>query len=93
MKKEKMTKDELIFEINDLNEKIESYEAKCKAQSDYCEEKEKELILLKHLYNEYVPVMEENKRLRNDIRMMECRIVELQDLCDRQQKIIDSRCI
>ena len=78
MKIEKMTKEELMEEY--------------KRQSDYLRQKEDEFNLLKFLYQDYVMTMEEFRRVKADNEMMKCRIIDLQNLCDRQQKIIDSRC-
>lgn len=35
--------------------------------------------------------MQENERLNNDVKYLQQRIWDLEDLCGRQQKIIDSK--
>lgn len=85
---EKMTKEELKDLINNLNKVIEDY----KEQVAHLIEQQDELHLLKFLYKDYVFAIEESERIRKDCNFMENRIRDLQDLCDRQQKIIDSRC-
>lgn len=77
MKIEEMTKDKLIEEY--------------KRQSDYLKKIEDEFNLLKFLYQDYIMVMDEIRMLKTDNKMMENRIIDLQSLCERQQKIIDSR--
>ena len=77
MKIEKMSKEELMEEYERQNNKLK--------------ELEDSFNLLKFLYQDYVMTMEEFRRLKADNEMMRCRIIDLQNLCDRQQKIIDSR--
>lgn len=85
---EKLTKDKLIQIIEEQYEKIK----RCGALEEEIEEMRNELELYDYLKQHYVPTMKENEGLNDSVRALQQRIFELQDLCDRQQKIIDSRC-
>ena len=87
MKLEKMTKEQLMTIINEQNKEIEHYEG----QKEYIEKLQDEIALYKYLNKAYVPVMEENQMINNSISVMQERLNNLQDLCDRQQKIIDNK--
>ena len=79
---EKLTKDKLIQIIEEQYEKIKQ-----------CANLETQLEELRNeLKQHYVPTMEENKRLNDSIHSLQQRTYDLEDLCNRQQKIIDSRC-
>lgn len=84
---ENLTKNELKTIIREQEKRLEGYYS---SKND-TEELRNELNLYKHLKEEYVPTFEENKRLFENKLLMERRIQDLQDLCDRQQKIIDGR--
>mgnify|MGYP003299743458 CR=1 FL=1 len=87
MNLEKMTKDQLITIINEQTKEIDKY----KKQENYIKELEDKIELYKYLDREYVSTMEENQKLNNSIYTYQGINENLQDLCDRQQKIIDSK--
>lgn len=85
---EKLTKDKLITIINEQEKRLYFLESKEQQSQDL----ENQLNLLKYLYEDYVPTKRENEMLRLQRDSMNYRIQDLRDLCDRQQKIIDSGC-
>jgi cell shape-determining protein MreC len=85
---EKLTKDKLIQIIEEQYEKIK----RCANLETQLEELRNELELYDYLKQHYVPTMEDNKRLNDSIVSFRQRVGDLEDLCNRQQKIIDSRC-
>ena len=85
---EKLTKKELIEIAEKQYEKIKQ----CTNLETQLEELRNELELYDYLKQNYVPTMEENKKLNDSIRSLQQRTYDLEDLCNRQQKIIDSRC-
>ena len=85
---EKLTKDKLIKIIEEQYEKIKS----CGALEEEIEKMRNELELYDYLKQHYVPTMKENEELNDSIRALQQRVWDLEDLCNRQQKIIDRRC-
>lgn len=83
---EKMTKEKLIDVIDKLTKALDGY----KQQVACIMEKQDELELLKFLYKDYIFATEENRNINQSLKLMEQRIMDLQELCERQQKIIDS---
>ena len=83
---EKMTKEKLIDVIDSLTKTLDGY----KKQVACITEKLDELELLKFLYKDYIFATEENRNTNKNLKLMEQKIIDLQDLCERQQKIIDS---
>lgn len=84
---EKLTKDKLIQIIEEQYEKIKQ----CANLETQLEELRNELELYDYLKQRYVPTMEDNKRLNDSVRALQQRTFDLEDLCNRQQKIIDSK--
>lgn len=86
---EKLTKEQLITVIKEqdkrLAEKTEQYKLIGELKS--------QLELLNYLYDDYVPTMRQNQALNDTIKNLQDRLTDLTDLCDRQQKIIDSGCL
>jgi hypothetical protein len=85
---EKLTKNELITVIKEQEKRTLLLESDKQRYKDL----ENELRLLNFLYDDYVPTMKENKRLNDSVYALQQRTYDLEDLCNRQQKIIDSRC-
>ena len=81
----KKTKEELLSIISDFERKVYVLENDLEEQS----KKEKELELLKFLYDDYVEVKRQNKDLNYSITNLQYRNQDLEDLCKRQQAIID----
>lgn len=81
-----MTKDELIKEI----EMVRSHEKELIDEINQLREIEKQYELLKYLYDDYVIVKKDNDRLRMESNNAYQRINDLEDLCNRQQHILDN---
>lgn len=85
---ENLTKKELKAIIREQEKRTLLLESEKQQRKDL----ENNLRLLQFLYDDYVPTMQENEMLNNSIRSLQQRIYDLEDLCNRLQKIIDSRC-
>lgn len=84
---ENLTKNELKAIVREQEKRLNLL----KSDEQRCKDLENELMLLKFLYEDYVFVKRDNENFRASNDSMSRFIQDLQDLCDRQQKIIDSR--